>query len=101
MLDRNRTAGYIASNGKSEETGHVFWGGVKEFADGSLGARTALFFEPYTQEPDQPVTSGVRNIPLEELKDLAARADSADLQIAIHAIGDLAVEEVCTIALIP
>lgn len=43
---------------------------------------------------DETPTSGVRNIPTEELQALAEKADGKGLQIAIHAIGDLAVEEV-------
>jgi predicted amidohydrolase YtcJ len=65
-------------------------GGVKGFADGSLGSTTALFFAPYL---DSPKSSG---IPSDELSDPAQmwsnieHADAAGLQIAIHAIGDKA-----------
>ena len=84
----------MTSHGLSDRTGHVFWGGLKEFADGSLGSSTALFKEPYVRRGDEPPTSGVRNIPTKELQSLAEKADEAGLQIAIHAIGDLAVDEV-------
>lgn len=33
--------------GTAHQGGRLFWGGVKEFADGSLGSRTALMHEPY------------------------------------------------------
>lgn len=65
-------------------------GGLKGFADGSLGSTTALFFEPYL---DAPGTSG---LPSDEMVDEAAMladmlgADAAGLQLAIHAIGDKA-----------
>jgi predicted amidohydrolase YtcJ len=65
-------------------------GGVKGFADGSLGSTTALFFAPYL---DSPKTSGIAS---DELSDGAQmwsnieHADAAGLQIAIHAIGDKA-----------
>ena len=65
-------------------------GGVKGFADGSLGSTTALLFAPYL---DSPKTSGIASA---ELSDPArmwsdiAHADAAGLQIAIHAIGDKA-----------
>ena len=65
-------------------------GGVKGFADGSLGSTTALFFAPYL---DSPKTSGIAS---DELSDPARmwsnieHADAAGLQIAIHAIGDKA-----------
>ena len=65
-------------------------GVLKGFADGSLGSTTALFFEPYLDEPD---TSG---LPSDEMVDADAMladmvgADAAGLQLAIHAIGDKA-----------
>ncbi|HTT62522.1 MAG TPA: amidohydrolase [Bryobacteraceae bacterium] len=65
-------------------------GGLKGFADGSLGSTTALFFEPYL---DAPNTSGLANsemIPESKMQKRILEADRAGLQIAIHAIGDKA-----------
>ena len=65
-------------------------GGLKGFADGSLGSTTALFFEPYL---DAPNTSGLANremIPESKMQERIQEADRAGLQIAIHAIGDKA-----------
>jgi len=65
-------------------------GGLKCFADGSLGSTTALFFEPYL---DAPNTSGLANsemIPESKMQKRILEADRAGLQIAIHAIGDKA-----------
>jgi hypothetical protein len=65
-------------------------GGLKGFADGSLGSTTALFFEPYL---DAPNTSGLANsqmIPESKMQDEILRADRAGLQVAVHAIGDKA-----------
>jgi predicted amidohydrolase YtcJ len=65
-------------------------GGLKGFADGSLGSTTALFFEPYT---DAPGTSGLASdemIPESKMLNNILAADSAGLQVAIHAIGDRA-----------
>ncbi len=65
-------------------------GGLKGFADGSLGSTTALFFEPYL---DAPNTSGLANdgmIPESKMRDRVLAADRAGLQVAIHAIGDKA-----------
>jgi len=65
-------------------------GGMKGFADGSLGSTTALFFSPYN---DAPSTSGLANeemIPESKMLANITGADSAGLQIAIHAIGDRA-----------
>ena len=65
-------------------------GGLKGFADGSLGSTTALFFQPYL---DAPNTSGLANsqmIPVSKMQNNILGADRAGLQVAIHAIGDKA-----------
>jgi len=65
-------------------------GGLKGFADGSLGSTTAYFFQPYA---DAPTTSGLPNeemIPESRMAENIREADSAGLQVAIHAIGDRA-----------
>ena len=65
-------------------------GGLKGYADGSLGSSTALLFHPYL---DAPQTSGLAAedmIPVSKMKDRIVAADAAGLQIAIHAIGDKA-----------
>lgn len=76
------------------KTGHgdawVRTGALKAFADGSLGSSTALFFEPYLNEP------GTRGLPMDILTDgrlerWARDADRGGMQLAIHAIGDSAI----------
>jgi predicted amidohydrolase YtcJ len=65
-------------------------GGLKGFADGSLGSTTALFFEPYS---DAPQTSGIaadEMIPESKMLENVVAADAAGLQVAVHAIGDRA-----------
>jgi predicted amidohydrolase YtcJ len=65
-------------------------GGLKGFADGSLGSTTALFFEPYL---DAPKTSGLPSdemFPEGKMLDNILGADRAGLQVAVHAIGDKA-----------
>jgi len=64
---------------------------VKIFADGSLGARTAALKEPYA---DDPSTQGILNHSRDELKTMIKAVDSAGFQLAVHAIGDLAISEV-------
>jgi predicted amidohydrolase YtcJ len=69
-------------------------GGLKGFADGSLGSTTALFFEPYL---DAPATCGLASDELSSpatLLDRILGADTRGLQIAIHAIGDRANHEI-------
>jgi predicted amidohydrolase YtcJ len=62
-------------------------GTVKLFVDGSMGAGTALFFEPYADDPD---TAGLPIHTQEQLDALVKKIDAAGLQIATHAIGDKA-----------
>jgi len=63
---------------------------IKIFTDGSLGARTAAMQKPYT---DDPSTTGILYHSLAQLKNLIKEADQAGFQVAVHAIGDKAVEE--------
>jgi predicted amidohydrolase YtcJ len=66
------------------------FGGLKGFADGSLGSATAYFFEPFT---DNPATSGLLHaqmFPEGVMETRVRTADRAGLQTAIHAIGDRA-----------
>ncbi len=64
--------------------------GVKIYADGSLGARTAALREPYT---DDPGNVGLLRYKDEELSRIAVEADSRGYQVIIHAIGDRAIEQ--------
>ena len=61
--------------------------GVKGFVDGSLGSTTALMFAPYR---DAPGTRGLFVTPEDSLRRWIGAADSAGLQVAVHAIGDRA-----------
>ncbi|MCS7133916.1 MAG: amidohydrolase [Candidatus Caldarchaeum sp.] len=65
--------------------------GVKVFADGSLGARTAWLSQPYA---DHPETAGIPTIEKEKLKEIVRECHKAGLQMAIHAIGDKALDMV-------
>jgi predicted amidohydrolase YtcJ len=63
-------------------------GGLKGFADGSLGSTTAFFFEPYN---DAPGTRGLlfdQMLPEGTMLNRVEAADRAGLQVMIHAIGD-------------
>lgn len=62
--------------------------GCKAFLDGSLGARTAWFQEPYE---DDPGNAGEPVCDVDEYEARVVSADAAGLQIATHAIGDAAV----------
>jgi predicted amidohydrolase YtcJ len=59
---------------------------LKAFADGSLGAETAWFFEPYENDTS---TGLPQNILIDgNLKKLTVEADKQNLQVSTHAIGD-------------
>ena len=64
--------------------------GVKIYADGSLGARTAALREPYS---DDPGNTGILRYKDEELTGLVETVDSKGYQAIVHAIGDRAVEQ--------
>ncbi|HUL69436.1 MAG TPA: amidohydrolase [Gemmatimonadales bacterium] len=73
----------VARAGHGDEWFQIL--GLKGFVDGSLGSRTALFFEPYA---DDPTTSGLFRTPEDSLRAWIGAGDSAGLQIAVHAIGE-------------
>ena len=62
---------------------------VKLLADGSLGARTAYLLRPYA---DAPETCGLPIYRQEELTRLVCRVHGHNMAVAIHAIGDGAVQ---------
>jgi predicted amidohydrolase YtcJ len=65
------------------------WAGhMKLYADGSLGAGTALLHEPYT---DEPGNSGLAVLDLPLLQEKVELAYRRGFHVGIHAIGDKAV----------
>ncbi|MFV0387478.1 MAG: amidohydrolase [Pyrinomonadaceae bacterium] len=69
-------------------------GGLKGFADGSLGSTTAWFYDAYLDSPDK------KGFPLDDMTNIKNRvlsADKANLQVMIHAIGDRANDEILKI----
>lgn len=65
-------------------------GGLKGFVDGSLGSSTALFFDPYTDNPRKKGLLHSQMFPEGIMEKRIIQADKAGLQVAIHAIGDRA-----------
>jgi len=63
--------------------------GIKVFADGSLGGRTAWLSSPYS---DDPRTTGTPLISKSKLEELATRVAKLGMQLAVHAIGDKAID---------
>nr|WP_246594660.1 amidohydrolase [Evansella tamaricis] len=74
-----------------DERDHSFieLGSVKIFADGALGGRTALLSEPYS---DDKSTQGVAIHTPDELSEIVKGARELEMPVAIHVIGDLALE---------
>jgi len=66
-------------------------GAVKGFADGSLGSRTAYFFEPFNDQPGNHGLLSDEMQPLSRMRGHMMTADAAGIQICTHAIGDQAI----------
>lgn len=65
-------------------------GAMKFFIDGALGGKTALLSKPYA---DAPGTKGMAVQTVEEIDELVALARKYGEAIAVHVIGDAAVEK--------
>lgn len=65
--------------------------GWKEFADGSLGGRTAALYEPYS---DEPGNRGILRLDHGHARTMAGASLDLGGTVAIHAIGDLANDQV-------
>jgi predicted amidohydrolase YtcJ len=66
-------------------------GGIKIFADGALGPRTAAMLAPYEGEPHN---RGIILTEKEEMMQIAHTALAHRLALTVHAIGDRAVHDV-------
>lgn len=66
-------------------------GGIKAFADGALGPRTAAMIQPYEGETKN---TGILLLDAEELYEIGLLAVENGLSLAVHAIGDRANHEV-------
>ena len=68
-------------------------GPIKMFIDGSLIGRTAAVSQPFLEDPRDD-NLGLTMMPTEEFEEYVWQAHSAGFQIAVHAIGDRAIEMV-------
>ncbi len=75
----------VAARGRGDAWLRI--GGLKGYVDGSLGSHTAAMHRPFT---DAPTDSGLLVTPPAELERWVRGADSAGLQVMVHAIGDRA-----------
>jgi len=83
--DWRTVADTVARNGAGDDWVRI--GGLKGYMDGSAGSRTAYFFEPFS---DSAGYYGLMRQPESDMRSWVGAADSAGLQIAVHAIGDRA-----------
>ncbi len=65
---------------------YLRFGGIKIFADGSLGSRTAWMLEPYERDTQR----GVIVTDEAELQAMVSAANGSGIPVAVHAIGDAA-----------
>ena len=89
------TSGFDIAAGRLHETDTIQNRAVKIYMDGALGSRGAHLLAPYS---DQPSTSGLSLMAQGDLSDIAARAATDKVQLAMHAIGDQANQRVITLA---
>ncbi|HEY6808183.1 MAG TPA: amidohydrolase, partial [Gemmatimonadales bacterium] len=85
LTDWRAVSESIKAEGQGDDWVRI--GGVKGYMDGSAGARTARFYEPYA---DSAGYVGLFRNPPDSMAAWISSADSAGLQIAVHAIGDQA-----------
>jgi predicted amidohydrolase YtcJ len=76
----------VAARGRGDDFLRI--GGLKGFADGSLGSHTAAMHDGFT---DTPAEKGFFVTPPESLYARTLGADKAGLQVMVHAIGDRAI----------
>jgi predicted amidohydrolase YtcJ len=86
--DKAHAAGYRFGR----EVGMLRYGAMKVFGDGSAGGLTAAMSEPYlVGDPDN---RGIFCYTDKEMHDFLAHYHNLGYQLAIHAIGDAAIEQV-------
>jgi predicted amidohydrolase YtcJ len=88
VLERAHAAGLVTGVGDAR----LRVGPVKLFTDGSASGRTAAMSEPYRPGGGH----GILYYRQEELDAVAADAHAKGYQLAVHAIGDVAVEQTLT-----
>ncbi len=95
MMIRENLLPEITGLGVKQEFGndHLRIGPIKMFIDGSLIGRTAAVSQPFLEDPRDD-NLGLTMMPTEEFENYVWQAHSAGFQIAVHAIGDRAIEMV-------
>ncbi len=93
FLDAGRFNKYLETEFKTGAYDGKFLskGALKLFKDGSLGGRTALMLNDYS---DEPGTKGVDTLSDDHFDELCDLATSHGIRVVTHAIGDAAIESV-------
>jgi predicted amidohydrolase YtcJ len=89
FLSKDTFSDYLVS-GTIPENDMFRVAGIKLFADGSFGGRTALLSEPY----EDSRTCGLSLMDIDELTEELRKAAAAGKMAAVHAIGDKAIANV-------
>ncbi|WP_084839530.1 amidohydrolase family protein [Williamsia sp. 1138] len=95
-LDDAIAAGLRTGTEFSAGGGLLTQGSLKIFSDGSLNTRTAYCCEPYADAHALESPRGQRVYSLAELENLLTRGRRGGFDIALHAIGDAAVDQALT-----
>lgn len=95
LMPRASLLDAISSSGLRTRFGgqYLQLGAIKVFADGSLGSRTAALSRPFSDD----ISLGQLMYANEEMHDIFLKAHRSGLQLAVHAIGDRAIEQVISI----
>lgn len=89
IVEECYNAGYISGAGDNMLT----IGAVKVFLDGSAGGKTAWMSKPYLNDEDN---YGIQILTDEELQTEVSKYHKLGYQLACHAIGDMAIEQLIT-----
>lgn len=94
LLRRDTIFEQMMESNISDDLPYMELGPMKIFVDGALGGRTALLSEPYT---DSYETLGVAVHSDDRLEELVQLARNYNEAIAVHVIGDAAVEKIVSL----
>ena len=90
-IDMGDARALMAQGPREAANGRIITRAIKFYADGALGSRGAMLFEPYSDRPD---THGLMRTSHDEVMPLYQEALRTGIQIATHAIGDKGNHEV-------
>ncbi|MEY8355829.1 amidohydrolase [Lachnospiraceae bacterium 54-53] len=94
LLPDMKTLKRFAESGYRTGSGSRYFaiGPLKIISDGSLGARTAYLSRPYADDEEHPDNCGIPIYSQQELDEMIGYGADHGMQVAVHAIGDRAME---------